>query len=207
MAHKHQHDQARVPECHPITSDDRPHLDKTIALEAGIETTPPQPAILYASAQLHVDAEQKQLAARWIAEELPLSSGAGLFLDAGSSCLALWREILDRIRHQSYANLSVTTNSLLVLRDWITGLGEIPSLLGTSLDFAGEICDVSHLAYYGDSLREKLLSRFLRLSAVYKVPAGSNSTKKARFYWAITAANRSCTARNCSFTVRAEDRA
>jgi hypothetical protein len=56
---------------------------KSIEAGSGRDTAMPQSVILFASAQLHVDADDKRLAARWVAEDLPLTNGAGLFLDAG----------------------------------------------------------------------------------------------------------------------------
>jgi len=124
------------------------------------------PVVLFAIAQLNVDAEDKQLAAKWVARELPLASGAGLFLDAGTSCREMWNQIMEEIKDR-YANLAIATNNLLVIKEWIDGLMRVPALQGTSLETAGEICDVSHLAYYGEALRKKLMSRNMSFSAIY----------------------------------------
>jgi hypothetical protein len=116
---------------------------------------------------LNVEQEEKELAARWVAKELPLANGAGVFLDAGSSCREMGKQIIEQVKERRCANLSITTNNLLVIRDWIEGLISIPELQGTTLESAGEICDVPHLAYYGDELKKRLTSPDVCLSAAY----------------------------------------
>ena len=123
---------------------------------------------LYVATQQKVDQDEKALAARWVADELAPKNGEGLFLDAGTSCQAVWEKTLQRIEDTNHAaNLCVVTNSLLVVKDWIDHLMRIPALQGTTLEIAGEIPDVPHMAFYGEALRKALESKYLRLSAVY----------------------------------------
>lgn len=120
----------------------------------------------FAIAQMNIDSEDKALVARWVETEIPLRSGAGIFLDAGSSCLAVWKEIVEAIRNNRYSNLTVYTSSLMVLQSW-SEQQIVPQLLGTNLVLAGDEFDAPHLAFYGAAVTRKLLDGDFRPFSVY----------------------------------------
>lgn len=137
------------------------------------------PLILFALAQRQVDPDDKDLAAEWVATDLPLTNGAGIFVDAGSQCMAVWKAIVGQIEKNQFANLAVVTNSLLVLQDWPDSLTKIPQLQGTTVEPAGEIFDAPHLAFYGEAVRTKLTSPHFRPSAVYIGASGIEFDEQA----------------------------
>jgi hypothetical protein len=137
------------------------------------------PLTLFALAQRQVDPDDKALAAEWVATDLPLTNGAGIFVDAGSQCMEVWKAIVGQIEKSRFANLAVVTNSLLVLQDWPTSLTKIPQLQGTTIEPAGEIFDAPHLAFYGEAVKTKLTSPHFRPSAVYIGASGIEFDEEA----------------------------
>jgi hypothetical protein len=67
----------------------------------------------FAEKQKQRDASNKQLVAKWVTRELPLQDGAGVIIDAGSSCLQVWSAILDQVEANKFSFLTVHTNNLL----------------------------------------------------------------------------------------------
>lgn len=121
----------------------------------------------FALAQLEVDPKEKELAARWAVCHLPLTSGAGIVLDAGTSCLAVWESLVEQICTGRLAHLLVYTNNLLVLEHWRDHVST-PQIRETKVKLFGWELDPSHMAFYGsEDARKKLLSDSLRPSIVY----------------------------------------
>ena len=75
----------------------------------------------FARMQQDVAPHHKELAAKWVLDELSFGSGAGLILDAGSSCCQLWKETAKAIVAGDCAHLTIYTNNLLVLDEWREG--------------------------------------------------------------------------------------
>lgn len=122
--------------------------------------------IPFALAQKNVDPDDKKLVALWAAEEKPLSDGAGVFIDAGSSCLAVWEVIREQLSMAKFANILVSTSNFLILQDWATKPSD-SNFPGTSMEMAGDIFDAPHMAFFGETAEKKLLSGSFRPAVVY----------------------------------------
>ncbi len=122
--------------------------------------------ISFAQAQKAVDHDDKVLSAQWVADDLPLKNGAGIFLDAGSCCLTFWQEIIGQLCANRYSNITVYTNNFMVLQEWAEKVAT-PQLQGTIVEMAGNLFDAPHLAFYGEGVRRMLMSGVFRASAVY----------------------------------------
>ena len=101
-----------------------------------------------------------------MANEIPLANGAGIYLDAGSQCFFVYEEVRDLIKETRLANVTMFTNSFMVLESWKSD-HLIPQLRGTEVEMAGDIFDAPHLALYGHALPAKLLSGRFKPAAVY----------------------------------------
>jgi DeoR/GlpR family transcriptional regulator of sugar metabolism len=109
----------------------------------------------FAQAQKQVDPDDKDLVARWIGDELRLSNGAGVFLDAGSQCMMLWKAIREKVRKNLYSHLAVRTNNFLVLDQWVQDQTLHPQ--GNTIETVGDVFDVGHLAFYGPAAKSRLM--------------------------------------------------
>jgi len=109
----------------------------------------------FAQAQKQVDPDDKDLVARWIGDELRLSNGAGVFLDAGSQCMVLWKAIREQVRKNLYSHLAVRTNNFLVLDQWVQDQALHPQ--GNTIETVGDVFDVGHLAFYGPAAKSRLM--------------------------------------------------
>jgi len=103
---------------------------------------------LYVHEQTNLEKEEKEIEARWIANDLPLQNGSGLFIDAGSSCFVCWERIAERFNQDHLSFGSVLTSSLLVLQSWAENHASAPSHI-PRLQIAGGLFDADHLAFYG----------------------------------------------------------
>jgi hypothetical protein len=118
--------------------------------------------------QQDVAPHHKELAAKWVLDELSFGSGAGLILDAGSSCCQLWKETAKAIVSGDCAHLTIYTNNLLVLDEWREG-SYMPQIRGTKIKIFGWELDCSHRAFYGgtDEVRQRLTDKNFRPWAVF----------------------------------------
>jgi DeoR/GlpR family transcriptional regulator of sugar metabolism len=105
-------------------------------------------APLYVDDQLKREVDEKQLVARWIAEDLPLTYGSSLFIDAGSQCCFAWRALLEKINRDKLSQLSVLTSSMLVLEDWSKNYCDAQQRV-PRVQISGGDFDAPHLAFYG----------------------------------------------------------
>lgn len=136
----------------------------------------------FAAAQRQNCPEEKTIMARWAVQEMRIISGAGVFLDAGSSCLAVWQEIIRQLELQRFSHLSVVTNNFMVLQDWVNSASTIPEFQGTSVDLAGEIFDTPHLAFYGEATRRRLMSGSFLPSVVYIGTSGIDFYESSKIF-------------------------
>lgn len=122
----------------------------------------------FARMQQDVAPRHKELAAKWVLNELSFGSGAGLILDAGSSCWQLWKETAKAIEKGDCAHLTIYTNNLLVLDEWREGSSK-PQIRGTKVKIFGWELDCSHRAFYGgtDEVRLRLKDKNFRPWAVF----------------------------------------
>lgn len=102
--------------------------------------------ISFAIDQLDLDVNGKALVADWAVRNFPLYNGAGVVIDAGSTCFKLWCNMRDEIVRGGLAHIRVLTGSYLVLQDAV-GHTE-PELRSTTVDIIGETFDRSHRAFY-----------------------------------------------------------
>ena len=129
-------------------------------LTYGTETPP------FAIAQSRVDPQAKQLVASWVSQHLHLKSGAGIIIDAGSSCLEVWRAIVDQIEDNQFAFLTVYTNSYQVLEHWRDRLNN-RQVQQTNVQLIGSKLDAEHLAFYGQEAVDKVMTHDFRAMNVY----------------------------------------
>lgn len=128
--------------------------------------------------QLDVDPDEKALAACWAVQELPLKNGAGIILDAGSSCLKVWEEIASRIKSRGLAYLTVYTNNLLVLDNWRTRVNDLG---GTNVGLLGWKLDVAHMAFLGcEEAERRLMEPAVRCSTVFVGTSGIEFDERGR---------------------------
>jgi len=127
----------------------------------------------FAQAQKNLDKADKELVARWIAKEMPLSNGEGVFLDAGSQCSILWDAIREELRKHSYAHLAVRTNSFLVLDKWVEDNNV--QFQGNTVETVGDVFDVAHCAFYGPAAKARLMEPTFR-ATVYMGTSGVEFT-------------------------------
>jgi DeoR/GlpR family transcriptional regulator of sugar metabolism len=133
--------------------------------EMAIEAKTIRDFVPFALDQKTVDSNHKQLVGQWAAQYFRLTSGAGLFFDAGSSCLKAWEAIRDRIASREISHINVVTNNFMILQDWANQ--HFSRLLDTSVDMAGESFDPLHLAFYGEGIRRRLTMGAFRPAIVY----------------------------------------
>lgn len=122
----------------------------------------------YALMQQDVAPRHKELAAKWVLNELSFGSGAGLILDAGSSCWKLWKETAKAIEAGDYPHLTIYTNNLFVLDEWRENSYK-PQIRSTKVKIFGWELDCSHRAFYGgtDEVRQRLTDKNFRPWAVF----------------------------------------
>jgi hypothetical protein len=102
--------------------------------------------ISFAIDQLGLDETAKALVADWTVQNFPLYNGAGVVIDAGSTCFKLWCNMRDEIVRGGLAHIRVLTGSYLVLQDAVSHTE--PELQSTTVDIIGETFDRSHRAFY-----------------------------------------------------------
>ncbi len=149
---------------------DRPHEGPSVAL--------------FALDQSHVEPEDKEILANWVTHELPLSSGGGIIVDAGTSCREVWRQIIGQIEMKKCLHMTVYTNSLLVLEDWLKNVDN-PHVSGTCVELYGSRLDAHRLAFYGSEynrgdVREKIMSQGFQPMHVYIGTSGIRFDDKGR---------------------------
>jgi DeoR/GlpR family transcriptional regulator of sugar metabolism len=120
------------------------------------EDSPAPDRTSFAREQESVDRDEKEIAAEWAIDNLPVRSGEGIVVDAGSSGLAVWRLLVERIRKGDPTNITVYSNSFQVLEHWRDNV-MIPQVRETSVELIGSSLDAPHLAFYGPEARAKLM--------------------------------------------------
>lgn len=118
----------------------------------------------YARRQESVEPDLKILLAKAALQQMrDLRDGEGLVVDAGSSCLAFFKEYAEMIRNE-HKYLSFYTNSYQILECWLSlpdGLiNEIP------LEILGSKLDCMHLAFHGDVAKVMLNPRVFKPAVV-----------------------------------------
>lgn len=135
-------------------------VSERIPIICGTEIPP------FAMAQSGVDPEEKQLEGLWVSQHLRLQNGAGIIIDAGSSCLEVWRAIVDQIDDNQFAFLNVYTNSYQVLEHWRERLNSRQVQQTKVQLIAGEL-DAEHLAFYGPEAVHTVMNPSFRAMNVY----------------------------------------
>lgn len=128
----------------------------------------------YALDQLQIETAAKLTAAKWIVKNIELKVGAGIFLDAGSSCLAVWHAL----RELEVAHLYVLTNNLLILNDYSQNL-DVPWYRSVHMELFGSVFDAAHMAFYFYEQRDASRFQFVRPSLVCIGTAGVEFSSKA----------------------------
>jgi DeoR/GlpR family transcriptional regulator of sugar metabolism len=121
--------------------------------------------VTFALHQKTLDSKRKDVVAEWAVENFRLSSGAGVFFDAGSSCLKAWEALRQQISQREIMHISVVTNNFMILMDWANK--SFTKLQDTIVDMVGGSFDASHLALYGEGVRQRLMSGTFRPAVVY----------------------------------------
>ena len=104
-------------------------------------------SMLFALEQKEHEVPEKTLAARWVAKDTPLRSGAGLLIDAGSQCLFGYEQLTDRINEERFTHLRMLTSNQAVLESWTKNAAA--QMRMPNLEIMGGIFDAQHLAFYG----------------------------------------------------------
>ena len=116
----------------------------------------------YAQRQLNVDALAKEAVADWAVRHLGIRDNSGLFLDAGSQNLEVWKCLRTKFEGGDLQHLLVVTNSFLVLRDWVDQLKN-PQALNLRVRMVGTEFNGPHLAFYGVAEQNSaLVSKWFR---------------------------------------------
>ena len=146
-------------------SESTPEVLGQLPQAADAEARLSAPELLYCLMQIKHEPEQKQLVAEWVVDLLRLPHGSAAFFDAGSSSRAVFQAYLKRLGGPL---VNVTTNSFLILQEWINNpiAGQLLGR-GFTVDSVGENLDTPHLAFYGNGIKEKLLSGTYRPSVVF----------------------------------------
>lgn len=117
----------------------------------------------YVDTQRDVDPEPKRLVAEWVSQHLKLGNGAGLIIDAGTSCLTAWEVIVEQISSGELQFLTVYTNNYLVLDAWWKN-----AYIGkTNVEIIGSVLDADHMAFYGNEAVAKVMAGNFRAMNVY----------------------------------------
>lgn len=127
--------------------------------------------IPFAERAMSSDTSPKHLLAEWLVgnvDELWLSlyNGAGVFIDAGSSCFDVWKVILRNILKGEYANLKILTSNFMVVESWLEYQGT-PQVQGSEVEIAGSRLLPAHKAFYGNEANRKLLESGFRAAVVF----------------------------------------
>jgi DeoR/GlpR family transcriptional regulator of sugar metabolism len=120
--------------------------------------------LLYAQKQLGEQPAEKELVGEWIVKNVKLPEGGAGHFDAGSSNLEVFRAFL---KHRGELFIDLTTNSLLILQEWISN-PDARSLFGKlRMSTVGSEMDTPHLALYGGGIEDRLLSWDYRPACVF----------------------------------------
>jgi DeoR/GlpR family transcriptional regulator of sugar metabolism len=136
-----------------------------------VESTMPQSTIKsWANEQKDADTDKKRLVAAWASRHFRLNGASGVYLDAGTACLAVWKELAGQIVEEGHpSQIKVLTNNLMILNDFASNPS--PLLYGLKMASVGDNFDVLHQAFFGPSIDERLRSGLFRPEVIY---IGSN---------------------------------
>jgi hypothetical protein len=116
--------------------------------------------------KMEEDVEEKKAVAEWVDSKYCLPGGAGVFFDAGSQCSLQWERTQERLLLGQVSHLSIVTSSALIIQNFSQKV-IAHALRGTTVAIAGDIFDVEHLAFLGNSAKDRLMSRRFRPAIVY----------------------------------------
>jgi hypothetical protein len=140
------------------------YLDKEAPASAEFHDSGFQQGTLFALAARRIDQVYKAVATQWAGNEMRFTTGGAVVLDAGSQCRQMGLAITKLLIDGSYSMMTVVTNNHQVLQDWVEALARHPQLASSHIKLLGDVFDVDHLAYYGNTLRDKLTSPEFRPS-------------------------------------------
>lgn len=168
---------------------------------------PEHEQVSFVQSQMRIDPDEKTVLSRWAVDDLPhpLRDGDGVFLDAGSSCLDVWRVIGDRLRASQFRHLTVYTSNFMILQDWTSENRSIPRSQA-KVNLAGSVFDDEHLAFYGEAVRDVLMSGRFRPSVVYVGTSGIEFDDKAGILFGYHAGDPEYEVKQCYFQCPAKQR-